>query len=152
MAAAEKQIVKGGSFLISETAPQQVYSPEDFTEEHRMIARTAEEYIEKEVVPQSARIEEKDYEVQRELLHKAGELGLISASVPEAYGGLALDHISSMLISEHMTGQGSFATTFGATASIGLLPIVYFGTEEQKQKYLPKIGSGEWVSSYCLSE
>jgi alkylation response protein AidB-like acyl-CoA dehydrogenase len=152
MVASQKEIVKGGSFLISETQPQQVFSPEDFTEEHRMIARTTEEYVEKEVVPNSQRIEEKDYELQRELLHKAGELGLIAASVPEAYGGLALDHISSMLISEYVSGQGSFATTFGATASIGLLPIVYFGTEEQKKKYLPKIASGEWVSSYCLSE
>ncbi len=152
MVAPQKDIIKGGSFLITETLPQNVFSPEDFTEEHRMIARTTEEYIEKEVLPNSARIEEKDYELQRQLLQKAGELGLIAATVPEAYGGLALDHISSMLISEYITGQGSFATTFGATSSIGLLPIVYFGTEEQKRKYLPKISSGEWVSSYCLSE
>jgi alkylation response protein AidB-like acyl-CoA dehydrogenase len=152
MAAAEKEIIRGGSFLVAETAPQQVFSPEDFTEEQRMIARTTEEYIEKEVIPNTQRIEEKDYELQRQLLHKAGELGLIAATVPEAYGGLALDHISSMLISEYITGQGSFATTFGATSSIGLLPIVYFGTEEQKRKYLPRISSGEWVSAYCLSE
>src|SRR4030095_15396979 len=117
-----------------------------------MIAQTTAEYIEKEVAPNSARIEEKDYELQRQLLQKAGELGLLSASIPQQYGGLALDHISSMLISEYMTGQGSFATTFGATTSIGLLPIVYFGTDEQKKKYLPKIGSGEWVGAYCLSE
>ena len=152
MVAPEKGIVKGGSFLISETAPQQVFSPEDFTEEQRMIAQTTEEYIEKEIVPNSARIEEKDYELQRQLLQKAGELGLLAASIPEQYGGLALDHISSMLISEYITGQGSFATTFGATTSIGTLPIVYFGTEEQKQKYLPKLATGEWVGAYCLSE
>jgi len=152
MVAPEKGIVKGGSFLISETAPQQVFSPEDFTEEQRMIAQTTEEYIEKEIVPNSARIEEKDYELQRQLLRKAGELGLLAASIPEQYGGLALDHISSMLISEYITGQGSFATTFGATTSIGTLPIVYFGTEEQKQKYLPKLATGEWIGAYCLSE
>src|SRR6266542_5658317 len=152
MVATQKTIFKGGSFLITETTPGLVFSPEDFTEEQRMIAQTTAEYIEKEVAPNSARIEEKDYELQRQLLRKAGELGLLAASIPELYGGLALDHISSMLISEYISGQGSFATTFGATTSIGLLPIVYFGTEEQKKKYLPKIGSGEWVSAYCLSE
>lgn len=152
MVATQKTIFKGGSFLITETSPGLVFSPEDFTEEQRMIAQTTAEYIEKEVAPNSAHIEEKDYELQRQLLRKAGELGLLAASIPEQYGGLALDHISSMLISEYISGQGSFATTFGATTSIGLLPIVYFGTEEQKKKYLPKIGSGEWVSAYCLSE
>ncbi|MBO0862820.1 MAG: acyl-CoA dehydrogenase family protein [Chloracidobacterium sp.] len=152
MAATQKTIFKGGGFLITETAPNLVFSPEDFTEEQRMIAKTTSEYIEKEVSPNSPRIEEKDYELQRQLLRKAGELGLLSASIPEQYGGLALDHISSMLISEYIAGQGSFATTFGATTSIGLLPIIYFGTDEQKKKYLPKIGSGEWVSAYCLSE
>jgi alkylation response protein AidB-like acyl-CoA dehydrogenase len=152
MVSAQKEIFKGGSFLITETAPEQIFSPEDFTEEHRLIAQTTEEYIEKEIIPNSDRIEEKDYELQRELLRKAGELGLLAAGIPEAYGGLALDHISGMLISEHVSGQGSFATTFGASAGIGTLPIVYFGTEEQKQKYLPKLGTGEWVGAYCLSE
>src|SRR5262245_56859000 len=133
MSSSPKTIFKGGSFLITETTPSLVFSPEDFTEEQRMIAQTTSEYIETEVVPNSARIEEKDYELQRELLRTAGELGLLSASIPEQYGGLALDHISSMLISEYISGQGSFATTFGATTSIGLLPIVYFGNEEQKK-------------------
>ncbi len=152
MVAPEKELLKGGSFLLTDTQPEQVYSPEDFSEEHRMIAQTTMEYIEKEVIPNSQRIEEKDYELQRELLRKAGELGLLAASVPETYGGLALDQISAMLISEHLTGQGSFVTTFGATASIGTLPIVYFGTDEQKKKYLPKLATGEWVGAYCLSE
>src|SRR2546426_3571963 len=115
MVAPEKGIVKGGSFLISETSPQQVFSPEDFTEEQRMIAQTTAEYIEKEIVPNSARIEEKDYELQRQLLQKAGELGLLSASIPEQYGGLALDHISSMLVSAYITGKSSFVTTLDAT-------------------------------------
>ncbi|MGH9832623.1 MAG: acyl-CoA dehydrogenase family protein [Blastocatellia bacterium] len=152
MAAPQTSIVKGGSFLITETAPESVFSPEDFTEEHRMIAQTTNEYLEKEVVPNSARIEEKDYELQRQLLQKGGELGLLAASIPEAYGGLALDHISGTLISEYLSGQGSFVTTFGATTSIGTLPIVYFGNEEQKKKYLPKLATGEWVGAYCLSE
>ena len=98
------------------------------------------------------RIEEKDYELQRDLIHKAGELGLLAASIPEQYGGLALDHISSMLIAAEMSGQASFASTFGASSSIGTLPIVYFGTDEQKAKYLPKLASGEWIGAYCLSE
>lgn len=152
MVASQKELFRGGSFLISETRPELVFSPEDFTEEHRMIAQTTAEYVEKEVVPNSARIEEKDYELQRQLLQKAGELGLLGASIPEAYGGLGLDHVSGMLISEYIAGQGSFVTTFGAATSIGTLPIVYFGTEEQKRKYLPKLATGEWVGAYCLSE
>lgn len=152
MVASQKEVFKGGSFLISETRPELVFSPEDLTEEQKMIAQTAAEYIEKEVVPNHVRIEEKDYELQRQLLQKAGELGLLGASIPEAYGGLSVDHVSAMLISEYISGQGSFVTTFGATTSIGTLPIVYFGTEEQKQKYLPKLATGEWVGAYCLSE
>ena len=152
MAAAEKEIVKGGSFLISETAPQQVYSPEDFTEEQRMIAQTTREFVEKEVVPRSEELEEHNWELARELVSRAGELGLLSASIPEKYEGLGLDIVSSMLISENVSGQASFATTHGATAGIGTLPIVYFGTEEQKKKYLPKLGTGELIGAYCLSE
>ena len=152
MVAPEKELLKGGSFLLTDTQPEQVYSPEDFSEEHRMIAQTTRNTLRRKSFPTAQRIEEKDYELQRELLRKAGELGLLAASVPETYGGLALDQISAMLISEHLTGQGSFVTTFGATASIGTLPIVYFGTDEQKKKYLPKLATGEWVGAYCLSE
>lgn len=151
-AALERQPVKGGSFLISETLPAQVFSPEDFSEEQRMIADTTNEFMDKEVIAINDRVEEKDYELHRSLIHKAAELGLINAVIPEKFGGLELDHVSSMLIAESVSGQASFATGFGATSSIGLLPIVYFGTEEQKEKYLPKIGSGEWVAAYCLSE
>jgi alkylation response protein AidB-like acyl-CoA dehydrogenase len=152
MVASQKELVSGGGFLISETSPQEIFSPEDFTEEHRMIAQTTREFMEKEVVPQSERIEEKDYELQRDLIRKAGELGLLAASIPEQYGGLALDHISSMLIAAEMSGQASFSSTFGASSSIGTLPIVYFGTDAQKAKYLPKLASGEWIGAYCLSE
>jgi alkylation response protein AidB-like acyl-CoA dehydrogenase len=149
--AAEK-VVAGGSFLISETTPAHILSPEDFTEEQQMIGQTTTEFMDKEVIPQHDKIETKDYEVQRSLIHQAAELGLINASIPEKFGGLDLDHVSNMLIAENLSGQASFATGFGATSSIGLLPIVLFGTEEQKNKYLPKIGSGEWISAYCLSE
>lgn len=151
-AALEREPVKGGSFLLSETLPAQVFSPEDFTEEQRMIAQTTAEFMDKEVIAISDKVEEKDYELHRSLIRKAAELGLISAVIPEKFGGLELDHVSSMLIAENVTGQASFATGFGATSSIGLLPIVYFGTDAQKEKYLPKIGSGEWVGAYCLSE
>ncbi|MBO0723842.1 MAG: acyl-CoA dehydrogenase family protein, partial [Blastocatellia bacterium] len=151
-AALEKEIVKGGGFLLSETLPLQVFSPEDFSDEQKMIAQTAEEYIEKEIIPRREEIESKDYELNRALIKKGADLGLINASIPEEYGGLELDHVSNMLIAEHMSGEASFSTGFGATSSIGLLPIVLFGTEEQKRRYLPKIGSAEWISAYCLSE
>ncbi|MCI0663470.1 MAG: acyl-CoA dehydrogenase family protein, partial [Acidobacteria bacterium] len=120
--------------------------------EQKMIGETTSEFVDREVVPRHDEIETKDYELQRALIKQAGDLGLINASVPSEYGGLELDHISNMLIAEHLSGEASFSTGFGATSSIGLLPIVLFGTEEQKKKYLPRIGSGEWVSAYCLSE
>jgi alkylation response protein AidB-like acyl-CoA dehydrogenase len=148
----EKEIIKGGGFLLSETLPVQVLSPEDFTDEQKMIAQTTKEFIDKEVLPLHEKIESKDYEVQRSLIKQAADLGLINASIPEEYGGLDLDHVSNMLVAEQLSGQASFSTGFGATSSIGLLPIVLFGTEEQKMKYLPKLGSGEWIGAYCLSE
>ncbi len=151
-AALEKEVIKGGGFLLQETLPVQVYSPEDFTDEQKMIGQTTAEFFDKEVIPNHDKIESKDYEVQRGLIKQAADLGLINASIPEEYGGLELDHVSNMLIAEHMSGQASFSTGFGATSSIGLLPIVLFGTPEQKAKYLPKIGSGEWIGAYCLSE
>jgi alkylation response protein AidB-like acyl-CoA dehydrogenase len=151
-AALEKEIIKGGGFLLSETLPAQVFSPEDFTDEQKMIIQTTQEFMDKEVVPQHDAIESKDYEVQKSLIKRAADLGLINASIPEEYGGLDLDHVSNMLIAEHISGEASFSTGFGATSSIGLLPIVLFGTDEQKKKYLPKIGSGEWIGAYCLSE
>ncbi|MFN8001963.1 MAG: acyl-CoA dehydrogenase family protein [Acidobacteriota bacterium] len=151
-AALEKEVIKGGAFLLQETLPAQVLSPEDFSDEQRMIGQTTAEFFDKEVIPNHDQIESKDYEIQRSLIKQAADLGLINASIPEEYGGLELDHVSNMLIAEHMSGQASFSTGFGATSSIGLLPIVLFGTDEQKKKYLPKIGSGEWIGAYCLSE
>ncbi len=151
-AALEKEVIKGGGFLLQETLPAQVYSPEDFTDEQKMIGQTTAEFVDKEVIPNHDKIESKDYEIQRSLIKQGADLGLINASIPEEYGGLELDHVSNMLVSEYLSGQASFSTGFGATSSIGLLPIVLFGTHEQKTKYLPKIGSGEWIGAYCLSE
>jgi alkylation response protein AidB-like acyl-CoA dehydrogenase len=151
-AALEKEVIKGGGFLLQETLPISVLSPEDFNDEQRLIGQTTTEFFDKEIIPNSDKIESKDYEIQRELIKKGADLGLINATIPEEYGGLELDHVSNMLIAENMSGQASFSTGFGATSSIGLLPIVLFGTDEQKKKYLPKIGSGEWIGAYCLSE
>ncbi|MBK9313619.1 MAG: acyl-CoA dehydrogenase family protein [Acidobacteria bacterium] len=148
----ERESIQGGGFLLAETLPTQVYSPEDFTEEQILIGQTTTEFMDKEVIPNDDKIESKDYEIQRMLIKGAADLGLINSSIPEKYDGLELDHVSNMLIAENLSGQASFSTGLGATSSIGLLPIVFFGTDAQKQKYLPKIGSGEWVSAYCLSE
>ena len=152
VAAMEKETMSGGGFLLQESVPAQIFTPEDFTEEQVMIGQTADEFMEKEVIPNHERLEEKDLELQRKLIRDAAELGMINAAIPEKFGGLQLDHVSQMLIAEKISGEASFATGFGATSSIGLLPIVFFGTEAQKAKYLPKIGSGEWISAYCLSE
>jgi alkylation response protein AidB-like acyl-CoA dehydrogenase len=143
---------RGGSFLIEDRAPEEIFTPEDFTEEQRMIGETAEEFMVKELVPRLPDLLKLDYELSRQLLRKAGELGLLGVEVPEEYGGLGLDKVSGSLVAEKAGRDGSFATTFAVQTGIGTLPIVYFGTEAQKKKYLPKLASGEWVSSYSLSE
>ncbi len=113
----EKEIIRGGGFLLQESVPAQIFSPEDFTEEQVMIAQTTTEFMDQEVIPNHERLEQKDYELQRELIQKGADLGLINAAIPEEYGGLALDHVSQMLVAEFVSGQASFATGFGATAS-----------------------------------
>jgi len=143
---------KGGSFLIEDRTPDEVFTPEDFTEEQVMIGQTAEDFIVKEVVPRLPQLLKLDYDLSRELLRKAGELGLLGVEVPEEYGGLGLDKVSGSLVAEKAGRDGSFATTFAVQIGIGTLPIVFFGTEAQKRKYLPKLASGELVSSYSLSE
>jgi len=143
---------RGGSFLVEDRTFEEVFTPEDFTEEQRMIAQTAEEFMEKEMVPRLGEILSLKYEATRELLRKAGELGLLAVEVPEEYGGLSLDKVSGCLVSEKSARDGSFAVSLMGHTGIGTLPIVYFGTEEQKKKYLPKFASGEWISSYSLSE
>jgi len=148
----EKTFVQGGGFLLQETEPEAVFSPEDFTEEHRMIAQTASDFVDKEVMPKANEIDEMKEGLTVSLLKKAGEIGLLSVDIPEEYGGLGLDKTSSMLVAEQMGRTGSFAVAHGAHTGIGTLPIVYFGTPEQKQKYLPKFATGELISSYSLSE
>jgi alkylation response protein AidB-like acyl-CoA dehydrogenase len=145
-------LIQGGSFLIESPSAEEIFTPEDFTEEHRMIAETAEQFMENEVVPRIDEMEAKKDGVNEELLRKAAEIGLVGASVPEAYGGEGLDQISSTIISEKTGRYGSFATTFGAHAGIGTLPIVYFGSEQQKTKYLPKLAAAEWIAAYALTE
>jgi alkylation response protein AidB-like acyl-CoA dehydrogenase len=148
----QKQIVKGGAFLIEDRTPDEIFTPEDFTEEHRMIAETTRQFIDNEVSPRVDELEHHDWALARELVKKAGELGLISANIPEEYGGLGLDQTSGALVGENIGRCASFATTLGAESGIGLLPIIYFGTEAAKQKYLPKIASGELITAYALTE
>src|SRR6185295_10483358 len=148
----QKEIVKGGSFLIEARSPSEVFTPEDFTEEHLMIADTTRQFMDAEVLPRIDELENKDWNLARQLIKQAADLGLIGAGIPEEYGGLALDQTSSALIAENLGRSASFATTLGAQSGIGLMPIVYFGTEAAKQKYLPQIASGELVTAYALTE
>ncbi len=148
----ETSYVKGGSFLIRETAPDDVFTPEDFSSEQLQFAKTARDFIDNEVLPLNDSIEAKEPGVTEELMRKAGELGLLMADVPEEYGGLGLDKASSALITESMSGQGSFSVVYGAHVGIGTLPIVYYGTPEQKQRYLPGLADGTSVGCYCLTE
>ncbi len=142
----------GGGFLLASTPASEVMTPEDFNEEQRMIAQTARDFMEKEVLPHAEKLEKQDFDLLRGLMQKAGELGLLGADVPEAYGGLGLDKVSSMLIAENLSVEGSFGATWGAHTGIGTLPIVFFGTPEQKEKYLPRLASGEWIGAYALTE
>jgi alkylation response protein AidB-like acyl-CoA dehydrogenase len=150
--AEQKKLIKGGAFLIEERTPEEIFTPEDFTEEHRMIADTTRQFIDNEVVTRIDELEKHDWKLSRELVAKAAELGLIGANIPEEYGGLGLDQTSGALIGENIGRSASFATTLGAESGIGLLPIVYFATDAAKQKYLPKIASGELITAYALTE
>ncbi len=144
--------VSGGSFLLESRRPDEVFTPEDFTEQHQLIGQTAEEFAVNEILPNAEKIEHKDFAISRELLKKAGELGLSGVEIPEAYGGLEMDKVTSAVIADHIAKYAGFATTWGAHSGIGLLPIVYFGTEEQKKQYLPRLATGEMVGAYALSE
>ena len=143
---------KGGSFLIEETEPDSVFTPEDFSEEQKMFAKTAEDFVNNEVLANLERTEAKEEGVMVGLLKKAGELGLLMLDVPEKYGGLEVSKTTSMLVTEILSKGGAFATTYGGHAGIGTTPIVYFGNEAQKQKYLPGLATGEIISSYALTE
>lgn len=142
----------GASFLLNETNPSSVFTPEDFSEEQRQIAATADEFATHEVLPATAEIEAKKFDVTRALLKKAGDLGLLAVDIPEAYGGLAMDKVTSAIVADRMSKLASFSVAFSAHTGIGTLPIVWYGTEAQKQKYLPRLATGEWLAAYALSE
>jgi butyryl-CoA dehydrogenase len=150
--AATAQRIKGGSFLLEQRDPNEVFTPEDFTDEHRQIAKTAADFVTNEVLPAAAEIEAKNFQVTRSLLRKTGELGLMAVDVPEAYGGMEMDKVTSAVIAESISKLGSFSVAFSAHTGIGTLPIVWYGTAAQKEKYLPKLATGEWISAYALSE
>ncbi|WHX74699.1 acyl-CoA dehydrogenase family protein [Bacillus safensis] len=147
-----EDVKKGGSFLIDETNYEHIFTPEDFSDEHQMIGKTTEDYILQDVVPHIDQIENHEFEHSVRLLKKAGELGLLGADVPEEFGGLGLDKISSAIITEKFARAGSFSLSYGAHVGIGSLPIVLFGNQAQKEAYLPGLASGETIAAYALTE
>jgi alkylation response protein AidB-like acyl-CoA dehydrogenase len=145
-------IRRGGSWLLEETRSSEVFAPEKMSDEHRMMAQTTDEFIEKEVLPNLDRLEQKDWDLARRLVRRCGELGLLGTNVPEQYGGLDLDKVSSLIVAERIARSASFAVTYGGQANLCILPIVLFGTDAQKQRYLPGLVAGELVGAYALSE
>src|SRR5579864_5010741 len=145
-------LAPGGSFLLESPRAEDVFTPAELTDDQRLIGQTAEEFVTKEVKPLIPELEQHKEGLMAGLLKKAGEIGLLGGGVPEEYGGSGLDRISSTVLSEKISSYGSFSVSAGAHSGIGTLPIVYFGTEEQKRKYLPKLATGEWLAAYCLSE
>ncbi len=146
------QIIKGGSFLVDDISCEAIFTPEDFTDEHKMIGKTAEDFVVNEVVPQVEYLENHEFHRSVELLKSAGELGLLGVDIPEEYGGLGLDKVSSAIIGEKFSRVGGFSISHGAHVGIGSLPIVLFGNEDQKQKYLPALATGEKLAAYALTE
>ena len=142
----------GGAFLIEERAAETVLTPESFDDELRMFAATARTFVAREIVPHMERLEALDYELSREKMAKAGELGLLAVEVPEEYGGLGSSKAAAAVVTEALAASGSFNVTFNAHTGIGTLPLLYFGTAEQRARYLPRLSSGEWVAAYCLTE
>ncbi len=152
VSAVTKPKISGGSFLLEERRPSEIFTPEDFSEQHQLIGQTTEEFAVNEILPNIEKMEHKDFAITRDLLKKAGELGLSSVEIPEAYGGLEMDKVTAAVIADHIAKYAGFATTWGGHTGIGTLPIVYFGTEDQKKKYLPRLAAGEIVGAYALSE
>ena len=142
----------GGSFLTESRTPDEVFTHEDLSEEQRQIASTAAQFAREEILPAAEAIEAKEPGVLRAKLVKAAELGFSSVDIPEEYGGVGMDKVSSTLISDHISVLASFSTAFGAQTGIGTLPLVWYGTPEQKKRYLPKLAGGEWIAAYSLSE
>src|SRR5579863_8754237 len=143
---------RGGAFLITPSRAEDIFTPADLSDDQRLIGQTAQEFVEKEVVPAIPDLELHKDHLMADMLKKAGDIGLLGGAIPEAYGGSGLDKVSATILAEKLATYGSFAVSHGGHSGIGTVPIVYFGTEEQKKKYLPKIASGELLSSYCLSE
>jgi len=148
----KKEAIKGGEFLIRETDSSDVFIPGEFTEEEKMMAKAASDFVHHEIQPLESRMEAGEWELGAEILKKAGDLGLLGISIPEEYGGLGMSFNMGMLMAEITGGTGSFSTTFGAHTGIGTLPILYYGTEEEKKKYVTKLATGEWIGCYCLTE
>ena len=148
-----KEILRGGQFLVKETKCEDVFTLEDLSEEQKMMRDSTKEFVDRELWAHWERFESKDYAFTAETMKKAGELGLLGIAVPEAYGGMGMGFVSTMLVCDYISGAtGSFSTSFGAHTGIGTMPITLYGTEEQRKKYVPKLASGEWLGSYCLTE
>ncbi|MDG2433142.1 acyl-CoA dehydrogenase family protein [Flavobacterium sp.] len=146
-------VTRGGQFLVKETKCEDIFTPEDFNEEQIMMRDSVKEFVDKELWPHKDRFEKKDYALTEETMRKAGDLGFLSVAVPEAYGGMGMGFVNTVLVCDYISGAtGSFSTAFGAHTGIGTMPITLYGTEEQKQKYVPKLASGEWFGAYCLTE
>ncbi|WPR71245.1 acyl-CoA dehydrogenase family protein [Flavobacterium sp. NG2] len=144
---------RGGQFLVKETKCEDIFTPEDFNEEQIMMRDSVKEFVDKELWAHKIRFEQKDYKYTEECMKKAGDLGFLSISVPEAYGGMGMGFVDTVLVCDYISGAtGSFSTAFGAHTGIGTMPITLYGTEEQKQKYVPKLATGEWFGAYCLTE
>lgn len=149
----KKDLIRGGQFLVKETRAEDVFTPEDFTEEQKMMRDSVKEFVDREIWPKKEEFEKKNYQLTEDLMKKAGEMGFLGVSVPEEYGGLGMGFVTTMLVVDYISGAtGSFSTAFGAHSGIGTLPITLYGTEEQKQKYVPKLATGEWFGSYALTE
>ena len=147
------QQLAGGEFILHNQEAATVFTPEDFSEEQQMMKAAVQEFIDREVWPKKAQFEQKDYALTKTLMEKAGALGFLGIAVPETLGGLGMDFVSTMLVCDYISGAtGSFSTAFGAHTGIGTMPIVLYGTEAQKLKYVPKLASGEWFGAYCLTE
>ena len=148
-----EDITRGGQFLVKETKCENIFTPEDFSEEQIMMRDSVKEFVDKEIWPYKDRFEKKDYALTEETMRKAGEMGFLSIAVPESYGGMGMGFVDTCLVCDYISGAtGSFSTAFGAHTGIGTMPITLYGTEEQKQKYVPKLASGEWFGAYCLTE
>jgi alkylation response protein AidB-like acyl-CoA dehydrogenase len=148
-----KDILRGGQFLVKETPCEEIFTPEDFSEEQKMMKESVMEFNDREIVAKRDRFEARDFALTEEVMRKAGDLGFLSVAVPEEYGGMGMGFVSTVLTCDYISsGTGSFSTAFGAHTGIGTMPITLYGTEEQKKKYVPKLASGEWFGAYCLTE